>query len=121
MQLSNAQQLVLKDIQDKASLWRFQGRYKVTFRALVRKGLISFTGTQYEITDAGRAAIDGGALPKCGGRLHAAKLGNPGDRVPCPVCGKAVTLRAPFNGHQTLWVQVPMHTAAHRAAAQEGL
>ena len=56
---------------------------------------------------------------KCGGRLYPAKLGKSGDRVPCPRCGKPVTLRMPFNGHQTLWVQVPMHTAA-QAAKQGG-
>lgn len=116
MQLTNAQKLVLHDMEDKTSLWRFQSRFKVTLRALQRKGVIAFNGSQYEITGVGRAALNGDSPQKCGGGLHSTQLGNPGDRTPCPRCGKLVTLRMPFNGHQTMWVQVPRHTAAQSAA-----
>lgn len=111
MKLSTAQRLVLEDMNDKASLWRFQGRYKVTFRSLLNKGLIVFNNTsaQHEITDSGRAALSSEDTQRCGGQLRSSALGNPGDRVACPYCKKQVTLRRPFNGHITGWVQVPMH------------
>lgn len=45
----------------------------------------------------------------CGGQLYPTRLGRFGTSVPCPVCGKTVKLRMPFNGNQTGWVQVPRH------------
>jgi hypothetical protein len=54
-------------------------------------------------------------MTRCGGQLWLGGTigGRAGDRVPCPLCGKPVLLRRPFN-NSVRWVQVPTHTMAPR-------